>query len=78
MMGERDGKHTRTPRTTRGEETATGWPGVCCTDFELLAFRRGLETVCRHFLASHVGFEAHKIAQNSITGREAFVWIKVN
>lgn len=64
---ERDKKkqQTGTPLKKYGVKTAIGWPAVCCTDFELLTFPWGLETVCGHFLAS-VGFW---IPQNSKTVR---------
>lgn len=48
---ERKEKHSCTPLKACSVETATGWSGICCTDFfELLTFWWNLETTCNNVL----------------------------
>lgn len=66
---------------THGEETATGWPGVCCTDFELVTFQWGLETVFADIFWPRCRFwSPEKRSERCTREREggAFVSMKVS
>lgn len=66
--GETEKTHSHTSERTARKEPRAGQESAALI-LNSLHFGEGLETVCRHFFGLGVGFEAHKRAQNSITGR---------